>query len=141
MKHSILFACIFIIAVTIHGQENKIQVPPIKTTQNVKPQLATTVQAVPIKTAENAKPQSVAVQTVPIRSNDQAQQSKTVQAAQPVPLKKTDDVTKAESTNAIIPAQNKITAPEKSTLPSSVSIKQAQEQSQKKGRATPPPGQ
>ena len=137
MKYSFLLACIFFMVATINAQENKIQTPPIKTTGNAKPQAANAVQALPIKTTDNAKQQATsAVQAVPIKSTDAVQKSNAVQAAQSVPIKNADDVKTGQSINTISTVQTKTSATEKSKLPSSVSIKHAQEQLQKKGGDT-----
>ena len=112
MKHSFLFACLLIVAATIHAQENKVQTPPVRTTDvakapsgnavqmsptktadNAKPlAAASAVQAVPIKTADNSKLQTAtAVQAVPIKTADNSK-LQTVTAVQTVPMKTTDQV-------------------------------------------------
>jgi hypothetical protein len=140
MKYSFLFAFIFLTAVTINAQENKsVQTPPIRTKDNVKTQSENLVQNLPIRTSDNAKQQTInTVQTVPLKTTDQAQQSKTVQAAHPIPVKKSDSPGTSQSSSAEISSlQDKVSAPTKSKLPSSISASQAQEQLQKKEGTNP----
>jgi len=107
-------------AATAMAQETRaIQVPPIKTTDNVKHQTAAAVQsALPIKTADNVSPQ----------------QSKTVQVTQvAVPVRKTNAAGTVQSVNTAI--QNKTSTSSKLQPPSSVSVQKAMEQSQKTNTA------
>jgi hypothetical protein len=137
MKYSLLFAVMILIAAKINAQENNtIKTPPIKASNNVKPQLGNTAQSLPIKATDNAKSKTVnTVEAVPLKTAAQVQQSKTTQAAQTVPIKNTDAGGK---NSAISPTPNKMNAPANSKLPSSVSSDKAKEQLQKRDTTSLP---
>jgi hypothetical protein len=129
MKHIFFQLCIICLALGARAQEAaRMQLPPVKTGgPAVVRQAAAPI--LPLKSGGNAVRQQKSVQSavVPVKSSGNAQQTKLQQPAE-VPIHKTDAPAAASTGDG---AKNKVMSKDKPavTLPSSLSVKEAKEQS------------
>lgn len=135
MKTIFFQLCFVCIVLTVQAQETRrdAQLPPARTSDPVVRQTLAMQPVLPLKSGDNARQQKPpAPVAVPLKSGGNAQQPKSLQQVE-VPIRKTDGAVAAAPAGDS--AQNKATKGKPViVLPSSLSLKEAKEASEKPGQ-------